>query len=373
MKFSSSSTELQKALGTVGGVIPSKSTLPILENFLFHLAGDQLKITATDLDISMSITIKVKGTEDGTIAIPAKRLFETIRSLPALDVDVDINLSNNKIIMLTDGGEYKLTGESSENYPTIPSFKGSEELEIDTDLLRRLISKTVFAVSADELRPSMMGILVQIKKKETRAVATDGHRLVRLMTTNFTAEKTERDIVIPSKAVNLILKTANESQGMISFSDNHVMFSSGNSILISRLIEEKYPNYESVIPLENEKTLIVDKNQLLASVRRTSLYASSTTHQVRFSMKKGSLTLSAEDIDFGSEARETLTCDYSSEQMEIGFNSAYIIDILSHIDTDEVIFKLSSPTRASIIHPSTQREGENLLMLVMPVRLNVNA
>jgi len=373
MKFSASSTELQKALGTVGGVIPTKSTLPILENYLFHLSGDKLQITATDLDISMSISLQVKGSEDGIIAIPAKRLFETIRSLPALDIDIDVNLSNNKITMLTDSGEYRLTGESSDNYPTIPSFKGSEEIEIENEFLRRLISKTVFAVSADELRPAMMGILFQIKKKETRAVATDGHRLVRLMTTNFTADKTEREIVIPSKALNLILKTANETKSTISLSENHAMFSSGNSVLTSRLIEEKYPNYESVIPLDNEKTLIVDKNQLLASVRRTSLYASSTTHQVRFSLKKGGITISAEDIDFGSEARETLTCDFTSEPMEIGFNSAYIVDILSHIDTDEVMFKLSSPTRASIIHPITQREGENLLMLVMPVRLNVNA
>jgi DNA polymerase-3 subunit beta len=148
------------------------------------------------------------------------------------------------------------------------------------------------------------------------------------------------------------------------------MFSMGTTRLISRMIEEKFPNYESVIPLENDKELLVDKNLLLASVRRTALYASSTTHQVRFTLRKGSLAVSAEDIDFGSEARETLPCDYTAEPMEIGFNSAYMIDMLSHVDTDQVQLMFSSPTRASILRPVSQREGENLLMLVMPVRLS---
>ena len=370
MKFSSSSTELQKALGSIGGVIPSKSTLPILENFHLQLTGDKLKITATDLDTSISIVIKVKGYEDGTIAIPAKRLFETIRALPNIDIDFNANLTSNKVIMTTISGEYKLTGESSENYPSIPSFKGVEEIKIENEILRRLISKTVFAVSADELRPAMMGILFQIKKNEIRTAATDGHRLVRFINTKFTSNQFEREIIIPGKALNLVLKVANDTNSNILFNENHTMFSFGYTTLVSRMIEEKYPNYESVIPLDNEKTLIIDKNQLLASVRRTSIYASSTTHQVRLSVKRGTLTVSAEDIDFGSEARENLQCDYSSEAMEIGFNSAYVIDVLSHIDTDEVIFKFSSATRACIVQPATQRDGENLLMLIMPVRLN---
>jgi DNA polymerase-3 subunit beta len=370
MKFSSSSTELQRALGSIGGVIPTKSTLPILENFLIQLTNDQLKITATDLYTTMTIVLKVKGNEDGAITIPAKRLFETIRALPNIDINFSANLTNNKITMETGSGEYKLTGESVENYPSTPSFKGVEEININNEILRRLISKTVFAISADELRPAMMGILFQIRKKEIRTAATDGHRLVRLINNKFYTDKIERDIIIPGKALGLVLKSTTGEDSSVSFSENHTMFSFGDTILISRMIEEKYPNYESVIPLDNEKTLIVDKNQLIASVRRTALYASSSTHQVRFSLKRGKLTVSAEDIDFGSEAQETLTCDYTSESMEIGFNSTYVIDVLSHIDTDEVVFKLSSSTRASIVHPAIQREGENLLMLIMPVRLN---
>ena len=370
MKFSSSSTELQKALGNISGVIPSKSTLPILENFLLQISKDTLKITATDLDISMSINLKIKDGQDGIIAVPAKRLFETIRSLPATDVTFTAEPDNNRIIMSTDNGEYKLTGESNENYPSIPVFKGKDELEIENDTLHRVISKSAFAVSSDELRPAMMGILFQIKKGEIRVAATDGHRLVRIINSNFTSKKIEADFIIPAKALNLALKSINSNAIKLSFNETHAMFSFGDSTLISRMIEEKYPNYESVIPLDNEKRLVVDKNQLLSSVRRTALYASSTTHQVRFSLKKGSITVSAEDIDFGSEARETLSCEYSSEPMDIGFNSSYIIDILSHIDTDEALFLLSTPTRACTVQPISQREGEDILMLVMPVRLN---
>jgi DNA polymerase-3 subunit beta len=370
MKFSTTSNDLQRVLGSVGGVIPSKSTLPILENFLFDVTKGQLTITATDLDTSMSVSMKVKDTVEGKIAVPAKRLSETVRALPNTDVIFSAEPDNNRIIMKTSNGEYKLTGESSENYPSVAAFKGNDELKIDNETLRRLIGKTSFAVSTDELRPAMMGVLFQIKKNELRAVATDGHRLVKITNTAFTQGKIERDIIIPAKALNLVLKSFTEAESNISFSENHAIFSFNGTTLVSRMIEEKYPNYETVIPLDNDKKLIVDKNQLLSSIRRTSLYASSTTHQVRLSLKKGSLAVSAEDIDFGSEARETLPCEYSSEAMEIGFNSAYLIDVLSHIDTDEAMFMISTPTRASIVQPVTQRQGENLVMLVMPVRLN---
>ena len=193
---------------------------------------------------------------------------------------------------------------------------------------------------------------------------------MRLVNSAFSSDIKDREIIVPGKALGLAVKSIENSESTVSFSDTHTMFSFGNVRILSRMIEEKYPNYESVIPLDNEKTLVVDKNQLLSSVRRTALYASSTTHQVRFTVKKNSVTISAEDIDFGSEAKETLKCEYSAEPMEIGFNSAYVIDILSHIDTEEVLFLISSPTRASIVKPAIQRDGEMLLMLVMPVRLN---
>jgi DNA polymerase III subunit beta len=370
MKFSSSSSELQKVLGTVGGVIPSKSTLPILENFLFRLEGNKLNITATDLDISISVTLDVEGSRNGTVAVPAKRMLETIRSLPGVKVTFTVDGDQNRIVMSTPNGEYKLTGESSENYPTVPAFKGDESLDMDEEMIKGLIGRTIFAVSSDELRPAMLGVLFQLRKQGLTVVATDGHRLVRSKTTKVKSGNQEREIIIPAKALNLVLKSVNGKSNRITLSPTHALFAIGDTTLVTRLIEEKYPNYESVIPLDNSKKLIVEKNQLLASVRRTSLYASSTTHQVRFSLKKNSLTVSAEDIDFGSEAHEALECEYASEPLEIGFNSTYIIDVLSHIETDEAVFLFSTPTRASIVQPVKQPDGEDILMLVMPVRLN---
>jgi DNA polymerase-3 subunit beta len=216
----------------------------------------------------------------------------------------------------------------------------------------------------------MMGILFQMRKTEVRAVATDGHRLVRFTYAKFNAGKEELEVIIPAKALNLIAKSIESNDAVLTFSDTHVIFTMANITLISRKIDEKYPNYESVIPLENDKRMVVNKTQLLSSVRRTSLYASSTTHQVRLSVAKGSVSVSAEDVDFGSEACEKLTCEYSGDNIEIGFNSTYIIDILSHIDTEDVVLQFSTPTRAAIVQPSQQHDGEDLLMLVMPVRLN---
>jgi DNA polymerase-3 subunit beta len=371
MKFSVQNSDLQKALAKVSGVIPSKSTLPILENLLFSLTKDVLTITATDLEISMTATVQVQGSEDGKIAVPARRLIETVRALPDVPVSFHADLASNKIVMKTSMGEYKLTGEASDEFPSVPEFDGEDEVAIDSDELRRMIGKTLFAVSTDELRPSMMGILFQIKKNELRAVSTDGHRLVRYIRTSFSSPKLQRDIIIPSKALNLVARSAEEAENRISLNKSHVKVRLGTTTLISRLIDETYPNYETVIPKENTKELVVKKDALLSSVRRVALYSSSTTHQIRFTLAKSEMNVSAEDVDFGGEATEKLECQYRGDEMEIGFNAAYIVDILSHLDSDEVVFKLSSPTRAGIVQPAAQREHEDLLMLVMPVRLNV--
>ncbi|MBI5217015.1 MAG: DNA polymerase III subunit beta [Ignavibacteriae bacterium] len=370
MKFSVSTSDLQKHLGSISGVIPAKSTLPILENFLFELSGNELEITATDLEMYTTIKLNVEGNDKGKFVIPAKRLLETIRSLTDPTVKFDVDTDTFKIVMKTENGEYKLTGESNENYPSLPDFKGEKELKIGSDILRRLIAKTEFAVSSDELRPAMTGVLFQMRPEEICAVSTDGHRLVRMRETTFKSKHKSTDVIIPAKALKLIAKSLEESEGTVLFNESHIKFTLGSLILITRLIEEKYPNYESVIPQDNNKKLSVNKNQLLSSVRRTALFANSTTRQVRFSLKSNSMSVSAEDIDFGSEANETLTCDYNADDMEIGFNAGYVVDVLSHIDSDEVVFMLNTSTRAVTVMPPTQKEGEDILMLVMPVRLN---
>ena len=371
MKFTIESNELQKVLIKISGVVPSKSTLPILENILFTLNENKLTLVATDMEISMSASIDVRGSENGSIAVPAKRVMDTLRALPDAQIIFNADTGSNKIKMITENGEYNLIGESSQDYPAIPEFKSSNEILIESSVIESIISKTVFSVSTDELRPSMTGLLLQFKEKEMRAVATDGHRLVRIIYTNLPQIKDQKDIIIPAKALNLISKAAESGSNTISFSSTHIKFTFNNLTLTSRLIEESYPNYESVIPLENDKKLLADRNILLSAVKRVSLYSSNTTHQIRFSMKKDDLKIMAEDIDFGGEAKEKVACSYSAENMEIGFNAMYLMDILSHIDSQEVIFNFSSSVKAAIIKPVTMRENEDVLMLVMPMRLNV--
>ena len=370
MKFTVSSNELQKALAKVSGVVPSKSTLPILENILFKLSKNILQLAATDLEVSMSALLDVKGSEDGSIAVPAKRLMETIRALPDIQLVFNEDLSSNKVKMITEMGEYVLMGESSEEFPTIPQVKGDDKISLSGEMLRGLIHRTAFAVSSDELRPAMTGVLLQVRDNELRAVSTDGHRLVRLQYKGMKQPKLKWDIIVPAKALNLVSKSVEDETNTVAVDANHVQFTFGTSTLTSRVIEESYPNYESVIPIDNDKRLTVGRDFLLAAVRRVALYSSSTTHQVRCSLRKNELRVMAEDIDFGGEAKEKVPCDYSGEELEIGFNSTYLIDILSHLDGEEAEFKLGTSVRAAVITPAQQKPNEDLLMLVMPMRLN---
>ena len=370
MKFTVASNELQKALTRVSGVVPSKSTLPILENILFTLNKNTLRIVGTDLEVSMAATVEVKGAEDGTLAVPARRVMDTLRALPDIQLVFHADQGSNKIKMITESGEYNLVGESSEEFPATPQFKAEDEITLDSGLLGGLINRTVFSVSTDELRPSMTGVLLQLKNSELRAVATDGHRLVRINYTGLKPSKLKKDIIIPAKALHLAAKSIGDGANTISVDSTHIQFSFGNTTLTSRLIEESYPNYESVIPLDNEKKMTVSRDLLLASVRRVSLYSSTTTHQVRFSVKKNELRIAAEDVYFGGEAKEKIPCHYDADELEIGFNSTYVMDILSHIESDDAVFKFSSAVRAAIITPTADRENEDVLMLVMPMRLN---
>jgi len=371
MKFSVNSSELQKTLNKIGGLVPTKSTMPILENILFDLVNEVLTVTATDLDISITDSIRVKGLEDGRIAVPAKRLLDTIRALPDTSMIFDADTTTNKIRITTDNGEYALTGEAAKEFPAVPQLKATEEVSLESNTLKKIIHRTAFAVSTDELRPAMMGVLLQAKSGELRAVSTDGHRLVRLSQRMPKPLALKKDVVVPAKTLNLVSKSLDGGSIELSMNDAHVRFAFGQTLVVSRLIDETYPNYESVIPGENNKTMTVNRDQLVSSIRRVALYSSATTHQVRLGVSKSKLTISAQDIDFGGEAKESIPCEYNAEDLEIGFNSNYVVDILSHLDSEQVSFKFSSPTKAGIITPAEGKDNEDVIMLVMPVRLNV--
>jgi DNA polymerase-3 subunit beta len=370
MKFIVNISDLQRTLTKLGGIIPAKSTMPILETLLFELVGDSLMITATDIIISSTMTLDIKGEENGKIAIPAKRLMDTVRSLPDTDAVFLIDTDTSKVRIKTPNGEYALTGEPAINYPQVPAFKGISEFVMDGSVLRRLINRTAFAVSVDELRPAMMGVLLQVNDTELKAVATDGHRLARIIYRSQQSIKLDHNIVVPAKALVILGKAVETGECTISVSDTHVRFLSDHSVLVSRLIEETYPNYESVIPLDNMKSMTISREQIISSVRRVALYASASTHQIRMEIASDSLRISAQDIDFGGEANETLSCSYTADPLEIAFNALYLIDILSHLDAAQIMMKFSNSTRAVIVTSVESSPQEDEIMLIMPFRLN---
>ena len=376
MKFTVQSADLLRALAAAGGAVPTKSTLPILECVLFERDGDTLTVSATDLEISIVQRVEVSFEQNGSdarqrIAVPARRLLDTLRALPGLPITVATDAEFN-VELTTDQGRYKMVGYDGGDYPALPALDGAQEVATTGALVKHAIDKTSFAASKDALRPAMMGVLFQVRPEGSTLVATDGHRLVRLKLDGITAE-TPVDVIVPEKALSLAAKAATEGDCTIRVAQGYVGFDFGETQVIGRLIEEAYPNYEAVIPVENEKRLVVGHEALLAAVRRVALYSSSMTHQIRLALDGDALTVSAEDIERASEARERVLCDYSAEPLEIGFNSVYLQEVLSNVDGEDAVFEFSSPNRAGVVSPSESPEGEELLMLIMPVMLNTYA
>lgn len=377
MKFTASSADLLEALNTVKGAVPSKSTMPILECILFERDGDTLRLSATDLEISIVQTVPVQFVTNGTpestpIAVPAQRLIDTLRALPDLPIEFSAD-SDFEIQMETDQGHYKMVGHDGADYPELPELEGQHEINVEGGLLGRAIDKTAFAVSKDALRPAMMGVYFQVDEDETRVVATDGHRLVKLDLPELQAN-TSVDFIVPEKATKLAGRIVEDDEiCTVQVGEGHVSFEFGNSRVLARLIDETYPNYEAVIPGENDRNLVVNREDMLNAVKRVGLYSSSMTNQIRLDITADTVTISAEDVERSSEAEEVIHCDYDSEDMEIGFNAEYLTEVLSNVESDEVVFELSSPNRAGIVLPREQAEDEDILMLIMPVMLNTYA
>jgi len=380
MRFSISSDRLKEALSKVSAVVPSKTTLPILQDILFELKGNALYLTATDLEISVRMTIEpVDGEEDGAGAIPEDKLTRVVKALPEGLLLKFESLDSNRVLITTNkGGEYKMSIEPADSFPAIPESIGETAgfgVVISGGVLKEIIENTVFATSKEELRPATMGVLFQFKGDEFIAVATDGYRLVKIARRGVVNLKGGADfsgVIVPAKTLQIIAKSIEDEETCeIMINEKHIQFSTERITIISRLIDEKYPNYESVIPYENNKELVVERDLFLSTVKRVSIFANSTTNQIKFKLDpSGFVEVSAEDVDFGGSAKERLDCAYNSEPMEIAFNAKFITDILGHIDSEKVLFKFGSPTRAAIVQPYEDSEDREMLMLVMPMRLN---
>jgi DNA polymerase-3 subunit beta len=302
-------------------------------------------------------------------------LLDILKTFPEQPLTFTIDKTNFAIEISSDYGRYKLTGHNGEDFPKMPEVESPSSFEIEAKILSRAISKTLFAASNDDLRPVMCGVFVQIEPSGITFVSTDAHKLVRYRCSDVKSKKAN-SYIIPKKPLTL-LKNILPAEGKVKveYNNTNVSFTFGNTHIISRLIDGKFPNYEAVIPKENPNKLLVDREAFLNSIRRVSIFANKTTNQVRLNIKGSELNISAEDVDFSNEATERLTCDYKGENIEIGFNSKFLIEMLNHIDTEEVQFEMSTPTRAGVMRPGdsngkSQKNDEDLLMLVMPIRLN---
>jgi DNA polymerase-3 subunit beta len=371
MKFIVSSAALLKQVSAISGVIASNPVVPILENFLFEISDGLLTITASDLQTSMITEIDVEAKENGNIAVPAKILLETLRNLPEQPVTFSIDQDTYSVEISSDNGRYKLAGENATDFPKVPDVSDGYAVDISSSVLNRAITNTIFAVSNDELRPAMTGIYLKISDSNTTFVATDGHRLIRYRRVDIASDM-DNAIIIPKKALNL-LKTslpAENTNVSVEYNVSNIYFRFNNIRMISRLIDERYPDYENVIPADNPNHITLNRTDLLSSLKRIAIYANRTTHQVRLKVSGSELVVSAEDLDFSNEANERLTCEHNGDDIEIGFNARFLIEMLGNLDADEVEIQLAAPNKAGLLLPKEKAENEDILMLVMPVMLN---
>jgi DNA polymerase III subunit beta len=371
MKFIVSSKALLNQLSLINGAISSSPTIPILENFLFEIKDGELTATATDLQMTMITQLPVESKDESKVCVPAKILLETLRNLADQPVALNIDEDTYTIEISSDNGRYKLAGENAADFPKIPASGDGNVIEVPSNLLGRAISKTLFATSSDELRPAMTGVLVQLKDSSITFASTDGHRLVRYRRVDV-ASKNESSIILPKKALSLLKSTLPSELTAVSFefSASNAIFTFDNVKMICRLIAERYPDYENVIPLTNPNQLVINRLSLLSTLKRIVIYANKTTSQIRFKIAGSEIQVSAEDLDFSNEANERLACQFTGEDMEIGFNAKFLIEILSNLDSEEVSINMSLPNKAALILPAKQDNNEDILMLAMPVMLN---
>jgi DNA polymerase-3 subunit beta len=371
MKFIVSSSQLLKQLQVLGGVINSNNTLPILDNFLFELSENQLKVSASDLETTMSSVVAVESNSSGSIAVSARLLLDTLKTFPDQPLTFKTE-GDNTIEISSDQGKYDMAYFSGDEFPKAVSLPSPSKTVVPGNILGTAISKTIFAAGNDDLRPVMSGVFFQFNSQGLTFVATDAHKLVKYTRTDVTADQTA-EFIMPKKPLNLLkgILGGSDSEVTIEYNDANAKFTFDNVLLVCRLIDGKYPNYEAVIPKENPNKLTVDRASFLNSVKRVSIFSSKTTHQIRLKMAGTELNISAEDLDFANKAHERLSCDYQGDDMQIGFNSRFLSEMLNNLSSNEVLIEMSLPNRAGILTPiDGTDEGEQVTMLVMPVMLN---
>ena len=373
MRFDVSSTALLSHLQSIGKVIASKNTLPILDNFLFQLEENTLTVTASDAETRLVTSLEVMNAEgSGLFCVSAKMLLDPLKELPEQPLTFDVNDANLEVFIHFQNGKYNFIGQKGDTYPQQkPLSEQAVEVVMDAQLLLNGISRSLFATADDELRPVMNGVYFDFHTDDLTFVASDGHKLVRLR--NLSVQSEERaSFILPKKPATLLKNLLAKEEGLIrlQFDDNNAYVRCTNCEMVCRLIEGRYPNYNSVIPKENPFQVTIDRMFLLNALKRVSVFSNQSSSLITLHLEDNLLTVSAQDIDFSTSAEERIPCEYNGDELSIGFKATYLIDILGNISSTDVILQLADPSRAGLILPLENQENEDLLMLLMPMMLN---
>ena len=375
MKFVVSSTELLHHLAAISKVISSKSTMPILDNFLFQLSETELTITASDLESTLITSMELDNIEgEGTIAVPAKLLTDTLKEFPEQPLTFQIDNETFAVEIFSDNGKFSIVGQDGEDFPELPELveDSASSVNVSHAVLQKGIEKTLFATADDELRPVMNGVYVEITPDFMSFVASDAHKLVRYRRSDATAEF-ESSFILPKKPASLLknLLPKEEFDVKLEFDDKNAFFTLSKYKLICRLVEGNYPSYNSVIPTNNPNKMIIDRLAFFNTVKRVSVFSNQASNLIKLNINDNQLVVSAQDIDFSISAVERLNCEYEGDEIEIGFKSTFLQEILTNISSGDVKVELSDPTRAGLLLPAeTDDEDEDVLMLLMPMMIN---
>lgn len=374
MKFVVSSTELLRHLNAISRVISSKNTLPILDNFLFSLEGKILSVTASDLETTLVTTMELdQSNDDGLVALPAKILLDTLKEFPEQPLRFELDSDTMGMSIYSSNGKFSIPGQNGEEFPTQPSLHAEHySIKVPHDVLLNGINKTLFATADDELRPVMNGINIEISPVEMTFVASDAHKLVRYKRSDAKSDN-DASFILPKKPASLLknLLPKEDFDVTLEFDEKNAIFQLTGFKMVCRLVEGRYPAYNSVIPLNNPNKLLIDRVEFYNTLRRVSVFANQASNLVRLKLTASELVVSAQDIDFAISAVEKIKCDYDGQEMEIGFKSTFLIEILANLTSSDVKMMLSDPSRAGLLLPAEQEfEQEDVLMLLMPMMIN---
>jgi len=375
MKFVVSSTELLGHLQAISRVISSKNTLPILDNFLFNLSGNDLEITASDLESTLITRMKLENTEgDGIIALPARILLDTLKEFSAQPLTFEINLETMAVVLSSENGKFNLVGQNGIDFPALPVIKKDKKFTftINAEVMLAGITKTLFATADDELRPVMGGIFIEASTDRITFVASDAHKLVRYQRTDAQADD-NASFILPKKPASLLRNILPRETGpfKVEFDNKNAFFNLNDYKVVCRLVEGNYPNYNSVIPKNNPRKVTVDRVEFYNTLKRVSVFSNQASNLVKLQLTGNQATVSAQDIDFSISANERIKCQYDGDEIEIGFKSVFLLEILANISSQDVMIELADPTRAGLFLPAeTENASEDLLMLLMPMMIN---